>query len=113
MEKKLLSPFNRLSKHSRQRTIQARHLVFATLIALLVITFITTNQSSTSVRSSLRALEVQPTNATIVSDIREVLDLVDDKSDSNDDTVADLLHEAADSPVEVFSSQVAGATNVH
>jgi len=52
---------------------------------------------------------VQPTNATIVSDIREVLDLVDDKSGSSgssDEVVSE-------SPEKVFSSQVAGATNVH
>jgi len=104
-----MSPFNRLSKQSKQKTIQARYLVFATLIGLFVISLITTNQSSTSVRSSLRALEVQPPNATIVSDIREVLDLVDDKSSSNgsrDGNSTETLE-------EVVLSQVEGATNVH
>ena len=123
LKKKMMSPFNRLSKQSKQKTIQAKYLMFATFVGLLVITLITTNQSSTSVRSSLRALKVQPTNATILPDIREVLDLVEDKSgntdgvvpdlqmhddnnedsgSNNDDTVADFLHEAAiDSQVAV------------
>jgi len=122
MEKKMMSPFNRLSKQSKQKTIQARYLVFATLIALFVVSLVTTNQSSSNIRGSIKAARDLQKNATIVSDIREVLDLVDDKSDSNDDTVANLLHEAAnevvpdlqkheeatDSPEEV-SSQVAGA----
>ena len=117
MEKKKLSPFIRLSKQSKQKTVQARYLVFATLIALFVVSLITTNQSSTSIRSSLRSLEVQPTNATNLLDIREVLDLVDDKSgssDSSNEVVSEFPEheEAAGSPDKV-SSQAAGATNVH
>ena len=109
MERKMLSPFNRLSKQSKQKTIQARYLVFATLIALLVISLITTNQSSTSIRGSIKAVEDLQTTATILPDIREVLDLVDDKS-GNDEEGEEVVSE---SPEEVLSSQVAGATNVH
>jgi len=102
MEKKMMSPFNRLSKQSKQKTIQARYLVFASLIALLVVSLITTRQSSSNIRGSLKAVEDLQTNATIVSDIREVLDLVDDKSGSgsSDELVSEL-------------PEVAGATNVH
>jgi len=125
MEKKMMSPFNRLSKQSKQKTIQARYLVFATLIGLFVISSITTNQSSNNIRGSIRTVEdlkLPPTNATIVSDIREVLDLVDHKSDSSgisDEVVSELQmnKEAADSvdnkDDKDFSYPVAGATNVH